>query len=130
MLVTRINADALATPRTIHANPYQLAVVSTKNPTIETTQKAKLSQIACPKYDTKSLTYVVSLIRCMTGESNVITMAFAVARNPVKIAPSVNDDDNTGVPFGNDMPSCHQANAAASAAIYGTVLSTNREVIS
>jgi hypothetical protein len=101
IFVTLMKAPALAKPNTIHVKPYHKLFVAKKKPTIETIQKPKLSQIAWLRYDTKSFTYVVLRILCIIGESNDITIALAVAKKPVRMAPKVREEPRIPSPAGN-----------------------------
>ena len=55
----------------------------------------------------------------ITGESSAIRIALAVARKPVRIAPTVNEDPKISGPGGNDAPNRNQRRPAAKATTYG-----------
>ncbi|MBV1932751.1 MAG: hypothetical protein KUG71_13670 [Porticoccaceae bacterium] len=115
IFVTLTNAAALETPIKIHNIPYHSDDVSTKKPPSETIQNPKLNQIASPKYETKSDKYLVPRIRSIIGESNVIKMALAVAKNPVRIAANVSDELRIASPLGRTRLIRHQTNELAKA---------------
>ena len=57
------------------------------------------------------------------GESRVITIAFAVARKPVSIAPNVSDELKIAFPLGSTMSNRHQHKPPEKARMYGAQIS-------